>query len=69
MLPIMLVFHAEKLHDERVWRRIERVAHWLAVQGRQTTFFVYPFRAQVAGQDITAELIVRFCRKYAKRKE
>jgi len=53
MLPITLVFHAEKLHDERVWRRVESVARWLAVQGHQATFFVYPFRAQVAGQDIT----------------
>ena len=53
MLPITLVFHAEKLHDERVWRRVERVARWLAVQGCQATFFVYPFRAQMAGQDIT----------------
>jgi hypothetical protein len=56
MLPIMLVFHAEKLHDERVWRRVERVARWLAVQGRQAIFFVYPFCAQVAGQEITARV-------------
>jgi Polysaccharide deacetylase len=48
-----LAFHAEKLHDEGVWHRVERVARWMAKKGMRATFFVYPFRAQVAGCDIT----------------
>jgi hypothetical protein len=48
-----LAFHAEKLHDDSVWRRLERVARWMSVRGITATFFVYPFRAQVANRDIT----------------
>jgi hypothetical protein len=53
---ITLAFHAEKLHDERVWHRVERVARWMAKKGMKATFFVYPFRAQVAGNDITGRV-------------
>jgi hypothetical protein len=49
----VLAFHAEKLHDDQVWRRIAHVARWLPQHGIKATFFVYPFRAQVANRDIT----------------
>jgi len=49
----VLAFHAEKLHDDQVWRRLERVARWMARKDIKATFFVYPFRAEVAGRDIT----------------
>jgi len=48
----VLAFHAEKLHDEEVWRRVKKIAVWMAQQGWYATFFVDPFRAQVAGRDI-----------------
>jgi Polysaccharide deacetylase len=49
----VLAFHAEKLHDELVWSRVRPLAHWMARKGMRATFFVYPFRAQVVGKDIT----------------
>ena len=48
-----LAFHAEKLHDERVWRRVKKIADWMAYRNSKATFFVYPFRAQVEGKDIS----------------
>jgi peptidoglycan/xylan/chitin deacetylase (PgdA/CDA1 family) len=48
-----LAFHAEKLHDDQAWKRVERIARWMARNDIRATFFVYPFRAQVAGRDIT----------------
>jgi len=48
-----LAFHAEKLHDDSVWRWLERVARWMSVNNIIATFFVYPFRAEVANKDIT----------------
>ena len=50
---IALNFHTEELHDDRVWRRLYGLAHWMARKGVQVTFFVYPFRAQVAHRDIS----------------
>lgn len=49
----VLVFHAEELHDDHVWRRVERAVRWMARTETKATFFIYPFRAQVAGKDIT----------------
>jgi hypothetical protein len=51
--PVAIAFHAEKLHDDPTWRRVERIARWMKQQDMKATFFVYPFRAQVAGKDIT----------------
>lgn len=50
---LVLAFHAEKLHDDQVWRRVTQIARWMARRHMSATFFVYPFRAQVAGRDIT----------------
>jgi hypothetical protein len=54
--PIALVFHAEKLHADHVWREVEKVAHRLAARDVRATFFVYSFPAAVAAVDITARL-------------
>ena len=48
-----LAFHTERLHDDRVWKRLLII---LAVMHRlksRATFFIYPFRAVVAGRDIS----------------
>jgi hypothetical protein len=52
-LSRVLVFHAEWLHDDRIWKEVEQVAHRLSLRGMEATFFVYPFRSQVARRDIT----------------
>lgn len=49
---IALGFHAERLHDHHVWREVKKVAHRLAARDVKATFFVYPFRAAVAGINI-----------------
>ncbi len=51
-----LCFHAERLHDDRVWTRVRRTASGLARHGHRATFFVYPWRAQAAGKDIAARV-------------
>jgi hypothetical protein len=50
---IALAFHAEKLHDDRTWKRVEVFARRMTRKKIEATFFVYPFRAHVAGKDIT----------------
>lgn len=52
MIITTLAFHAEKLHQDRVWRRVESMALWLAKHGMRATFFVYPFPATVFGASI-----------------
>ena len=47
-----LAFHAEKLHQNRVWQRVEKAAHGLSRHGICATFFVYPFPATVYGKSI-----------------
>jgi hypothetical protein len=47
-----LAIHAEKLHEDLVWRRVKWLARWLACRDIKATFFVYPFRALVAGRSI-----------------
>ena len=54
--PRVLVFHAEWLHADDIWRRVEHFADWLSMKGIRATFFVYPFRAQIAGKDITSRV-------------
>ena len=53
MSAVAIAFHAERLHDDQTWRRVERFARWMDRRNIRATFFVYPFRAQVAGMDIT----------------
>lgn len=51
-----MVFHAEKLHHERVFARLEKVCSWMARHGMRATLFVYPFRAQVARRNIEEQV-------------
>lgn len=48
----ILAFHTEQLHHNRIWQRVVRLASWMARHKIKATFFVYPFRAQIAGKDI-----------------
>lgn len=48
----VLSFHAEKLHDDFVWRYTRRFAECLAGRGQKITFFVFPLRAAVEGMSI-----------------
>jgi hypothetical protein len=48
-----LVFHAEKLYDDRIWRKVEKIALRMARMKEGGTFFVYPFRSYLAGKDIS----------------
>jgi peptidoglycan/xylan/chitin deacetylase (PgdA/CDA1 family) len=53
MSSITLAFHAETLHEQRVWKKVERIAGWMAEHNMKATFFVYPFPAAVAGKSIS----------------
>ena len=48
----LLVFHAERLHDDAVWRRVLPIATALAADGIRLTFFVFPYRAEAVGADL-----------------
>jgi hypothetical protein len=48
----LLVFHAERLHDDPVWRRVLPLARTLAEDGIAVTFFVFPYRAEAVGADL-----------------
>jgi hypothetical protein len=52
----ILTFHTEQFYHDRVWQRLDRFARWMARRGIKSTFFVYPFRAQVAGKEITVQV-------------
>ena len=48
-----LAFHTERLHDDRVWKRLLLILAIMRRLGSRATFFIYPFRAVVAGRDIS----------------
>ncbi len=48
----LLVFHAEKLHEDPVWELVLPVARRLSEAGIRVTFFVFPFRADAVGADL-----------------
>ena len=48
-----LAFHTERLHDDRVWKRLLLILAIMRHLGSRATFFVYPFRAVVSGRDIS----------------
>ena len=52
MISTTLAFHAEKLHEFRVWQKVRSTALWLAENDIRATFFVYPFPATVYGENI-----------------
>ena len=47
-----LAFHTERLHDDRVWKRLLLIPTIMHRTGSRATFFIYPFRAVVTGRDI-----------------
>ena len=49
-------FHTEMLHDDEVWRHAKHAATSMSRQGVYASFFVYPYRAQMAGVDITSRV-------------
>jgi hypothetical protein len=53
MTSTTLAFHAEKLHEQRVWKNVRWIAGWMARHNLKGTFFVYPFPALVAGTSIS----------------
>lgn len=48
-----LAFHTERLHDDRVWKRLLLILAIMRRLGSRATFFIYPFRAVVAGMNIS----------------
>ncbi|MCA1816356.1 MAG: polysaccharide deacetylase family protein, partial [Acidobacteria bacterium] len=51
-----ICLHAERLHDERVWRRVAAALDALDGAGVKITFLVYPMRAVAAGRDVRARV-------------
>lgn len=49
-----LAVHTEKIHDDSVWARLQRLIGLMKRRGHRATFFVYPFRAIVAGREQVA---------------
>jgi peptidoglycan/xylan/chitin deacetylase (PgdA/CDA1 family) len=47
-----ICLHAERLHEERVWRRTREALDALDRRGVKATFLVYPMRALAAGRDV-----------------
>jgi hypothetical protein len=48
----LLVFHAEKLHEDPVWGRVLPIARHMSRDGVRLTFFVFPYRADAVGADL-----------------
>ena len=48
-----LAFHTERLHDDKVWKRLLMILAIMRRLGSKATFFIYPFRSVVAGRDIS----------------
>jgi hypothetical protein len=48
----LLVFHAEKLHEDAVWDRVLPIARALSEDRIRLTFFVFPYRADAVGADL-----------------
>lgn len=51
-----LAFHVEKLHQPRTWARLKETAARLADQNIHATFFIYPFPAVLAGNDLACQV-------------
>jgi hypothetical protein len=45
-----LAIHTEQIHDDRVWARLRSLLDVMSRRRSRATFFVYPFRAIVAGR-------------------
>jgi hypothetical protein len=51
-----ICLHAERLHDERVWRRTQVALDELDARGMKITFLVYPMRSVAAGRDVRSRV-------------
>jgi peptidoglycan/xylan/chitin deacetylase (PgdA/CDA1 family) len=51
-----ICLHAERLHDERVWRRTQEALDELDRAALKMTFLVYPMRSIAAGRDVRARV-------------
>src|SRR5438067_4560917 len=51
-----ICFHAERLHEEPVWRQVERTAERANDSSLALTFLVHPFWATLGGADIARPL-------------
>jgi len=51
MIHSSVCLHAEMLHDDGVWRLVERALGAMEESGWRATFLVYPLRGQAAGRD------------------
>lgn len=49
-----MAIHTELIHDDRVWRRLRSLLGLMSYRKNRAPFFVYPFRAIVAGQEEVA---------------
>lgn len=49
-----LAIHTEQIHDDRVWARLRSLLDVMSPRASRATFFVYPFRGVVAGQEKVA---------------
>lgn len=47
-----ICLHAERLHDDRVWRRLQEALAELERRRLRITFLVYPMRSLAAGRDV-----------------
>ncbi|HKQ53074.1 MAG TPA: hypothetical protein VJT74_11930 [Pyrinomonadaceae bacterium] len=47
-----LCLHTEKLHDDRVWRRLQAALDELDRRRKKVTFLVYPLRSVAAGRNV-----------------
>ena len=54
-----ICLHAERLHDERVWRRTLEALDELDKRVLKITFLVYPMRALAAGRDVDVRARVK----------
>ena len=48
-----ICFHTERLHDDKVWQRLQIALKVLEKSQVKVTFLIYPFSSIVAGKDIT----------------
>ena len=55
-----IAVHTELIHDDRVWTHLTIFLALLRRRGGRVTFFVYPFRAVVAGETIRARRRVMY---------
>ncbi len=56
MIRRALCLHTERLHDDRVWSRLQTALNELDQRKVKITFLVYPLRSVAAGHDVRARV-------------